>query len=221
MTLYTYYEKLGSPEKQQLERSLLNLWFYHHHRLGFNCVVLRKEDAAKHVFYFGFSHKVAEFPSANFPGFNVACFRRWLAMVAVGGGILMDYDCFIYDRTLFDSNPDSKELIIFQDEAERGLCPGIVSGSREAFDNQCKRFEAYHPQPDDAFDGTPDVSDMTILRRQPKSNFVIRNVVKDAFEPGWETAPAVHYKYAIMAANNCIPRSAWIPTLRKVAWPTS
>lgn len=216
MNLYTYHENIGDADQILNSQRLIDVWWKHHYAHGFAPFILGVEDAKRHPFFEEFNAAVSKFPSTVFEGFDLACFRRWLAMAKVGGGLMADYDLFIYNGfakswlkrddgriTLFDKRPS----------------PGLVFGSSQAYLDQCHEFARYAPQPDDQYKGKPHVSDQTIIRRQiARDPSSIRRLNRTAHynDPGWKDFPVVHYGAGGMVRWGMFPeRWKFIPSLRK------
>ncbi len=208
--LLTYYEAIGDEEKRHVERSLLFLWVQHHRKLfGGNCRIriLFLDDAKRHPLFKEYDRAVGEFPTANFANLDRACFRRWLAAAGTEGGFLMDYDCFIYDPEPFLKLQPTDTLALFHPTEM-----GITLGTKVAFADACWAFMRYQPNGADTWREKPHVSDMTILRQHRE---VKRLALMRVFrQPGWRTAPAVHYTYAPMSFHHQLPRYQTIPKLR-------
>jgi len=87
--VYTYYEEV--PELVgQIE--LLELWAQSWQRYGWTPVVLTDVHARRHPLYEQKIREWEELPAANYARYDLACYKRWLALGSVGGGIIVDYD---------------------------------------------------------------------------------------------------------------------------------
>ena len=84
-------------------------------------------DAARHPRHDELRRAFAAKPTINPPGYDLACYMRWLAMAANGGGIMADYDVFPINPTV----ADRERLTIWQ---TNNPCPSLVSGSGHEYD---------------------------------------------------------------------------------------
>jgi hypothetical protein len=185
-------------------------------------MVLNEWYARQHPQYDELAKAYAALPSVNPKPYDYLCFVRWLtmAMAPVAKGelfIMSDSDVMCYDAKPFlhygtKAKKDFTRLVSFQ-----GYVPACVLGTRQLFEEQAVRFAAYMLEPDDLHETTPHTSDQNILckqcGREPES-FVRLDIVKSYTEPGWESAPAVHFPNAAMGPNKKTPRSQHIPLLR-------
>jgi len=55
-------------------------------------VVVSQKDAERHPRYDEMVRRFSEYPTVNPPGYELACYLRYLAMAVVGGGFMTDYD---------------------------------------------------------------------------------------------------------------------------------
>lgn len=213
---YTATPKLPVFEEVGLQHCWADAWS----AIGFEPIVLTEFHAQRHPKFGHLLPSLEKLPSVNPDFYDRACFLRWIAMayapVAKSELFLMtDYDLLGYESAPFlhygsKAKPDFKRLVSFQ-----GHVPCCVLGTRELFLQQAERFARYQVRPEDVHDGTPHVSDMTILAHQsgaePES-YVRLDLVKGYSEAGWETAPAVHFSNSVM--TKLLPRSKNVRKLR-------
>jgi len=88
-TVYAYIEDEGMGDGASVE-----VWRRTWAAAGWKPVVLDERHAAAHPNYEEFKSKFASYPTTNPAGYEVACYLRHLALAAVGGGWLCDYDLF-------------------------------------------------------------------------------------------------------------------------------
>jgi len=95
MNCYCYYQNIGLeyPEK------LMQRWKTSFESRGFSTQVLELADAEKHPAYAELKQIISEIPTINGPGFDAACFTRWLAFEKVTPGLFTDYDMINYSLT--------------------------------------------------------------------------------------------------------------------------
>jgi hypothetical protein len=94
--IYTFYNPLFedafvtlmSPEG---DAALIEVWKQKWYEFGWQPKVLNYEDSQKHP---AFQEITEQLDNSNLDGYNKMCIWRWLAMAAVGGGWMADYDTF-------------------------------------------------------------------------------------------------------------------------------
>ena len=191
MKVFTYYSEIDDAHyglKPSCESSLIQLWKASWSKHGWEPVVLTEKDAASHPKFEAFSARVYRHPTSNPREYERACFLRWLAMVQVGGGVMVDYDVMNYGLQpgMFMSLTPAKLLLLDR------YIPCAVAGHADAYRAACALFYGYQPHP-----GETQVSDMTILARN-RNAFGNWQVCYQYGLPGWEKAPLVHYATATM-----------------------
>lgn len=92
-TVYTYFHAVPELDEAEQHRQI-ETWKASWERYGWAPTVLGGQDCDG----IG-AEKAAEaearfrtYPSTNPPGYDLACYMRWLALWAVGGGLMTDYD---------------------------------------------------------------------------------------------------------------------------------
>ena len=85
--VYTYFEDQGMGDEPALE-----VWRDVWAKAGWDPVVLSQKDAERHPRYDEMVRRFSEYPTVNVPGYELACYLRYLAMAVVGGGFMTDYD---------------------------------------------------------------------------------------------------------------------------------
>ncbi len=106
---------------------VLSLWKNSWRKNGWLPIVLTREDAKKHNLYEKILTKVIEFPTVNPKQYEIACFMRWVAIAAIGGGFMSDYDVINYHFLPIDI---PSEVTVYH-----SLNPGLVGGNGAAFDD--------------------------------------------------------------------------------------
>lgn len=197
--IFTYFNEVDGIDANN-SRALIELWKKAWTEAGWNPVVLGPTDAAKHPLFTEAQAKWRSFPCQNPRGYEMACFNRWLAMSAVGGGWMADYD-------LFPLNPDWKQtdrLTFFSGNDTDPLIPCLVYAPKDDYDDVIREFMAAQPTGDH-------FSDMFALRKLKSGKYGSRNTVKEYGEAGWEQAKAVHFSHSRMQGK--MPKHQFIPEL--------
>lgn len=199
---------------QKRERKILNWWKFTWFRAGWNPVVLSINEAKSHPRWEWYSNEINNKPMMNSTEYESACFHRWMAVAAIGGGIQSDYDCMnngLRSEHLTDEIKDGS-LTIY----EPAHVPSLVSGSKEEFDRMCELFAGFRVsdyKPEmmaESMNGTR-VSDMFILANHT-DRFKTKKIVWEFHrEPGWQSAKAIHFSNWScdgIGKENAIP--AWL-----------
>jgi hypothetical protein len=138
-----------------------------------------------------FLRAVSKLPSINPPGYDLACYKRWMAMVAFGGGLMVDYDVMNYGFTPeMATQYETDVALVFLEEK----VPSAVIGTRSKFQFACNYMKVYRPLGGDVYGNQPHVSDMTILQRVWGTPWIRHQpVVKQFGQADWDKALLVHY----------------------------
>jgi len=202
VNIYTYHTSIGC-DREALP--LLDLWRQRWTAEGWNPVILSEREARQHPYFAELATAFSNLPTVNAPGYELACYLRWLAMAVVGGGWMSDYDVMPYG--MLPQRPTDK-LTTWSG----GSCPCLVSGSQTQYHLMSRMFAAWTPTERDEHQGRQHCSDQNILDQLPAEAFDRRKLVEEFSAPGWETALAVHFPNARMRGKQ--PRHEWIPKLR-------
>ena len=82
--VYTFYDDIGFNNVEQAGE--IDVWAQSYRKAGWKVGVLTSADAKRHPLYNELIGKFNAFPTVNPKQYEVACFVRWLAVAAVGGG---------------------------------------------------------------------------------------------------------------------------------------
>lgn len=204
MKIYTYHEFV--PEIPHGHK-LLDLWKSSWEKAGWDPIVLDRSHAEQHPNYSEYIEKYKALPSINPPGYELACYLRWLAMAVVGGGWMSDSDVIPYG---FKPNTPPDMLTIWSYGGH--ICPCLVSGTSEHYTYTAKIFAEWVGETN-LENGRPHASDQNILGKVDKfyHNVPICSQYGDV---GWDNFPVVHYPNASMHDKQ--PREKYIPELRNL-----
>ena len=138
--MHTFYQRIdpkvhkkygGMTDKS--DSDLLLTWEAAWKAAGWKVRILTLEDAKSHPNYKRFD-QLLDLDKMPFGYYDKLCFIRWLAMAAVGGGFMADYDTFpIRSFSKMKSMPRNGKLTVY-DTVRQGGVPSVVSGSGDEFD---------------------------------------------------------------------------------------
>lgn len=154
--VYTYYEPVAVLT-QQLDQ--IDVCRKSWERYGWQLEVIGEDVARRSSFYPQYSSVVSKLPSVNPAGYDYHCYMRWLAMVVVGGGTMIDYDVINMGLSR-DDNFKSSALTV-----HCGHVPCTVSGSAENYLRACESFCGLAEKPETFISiyDKPHTSDQTML----------------------------------------------------------
>ena len=103
--MYTFFEWIpprsrGTSMSDVADKTLISEWKAAWKAAGWHPIVLTLDDVKKHEKYADYAPKLSKIPMMGVDGlggtviYNQLCFLRWLAVAAVGGGFMADYDVF-------------------------------------------------------------------------------------------------------------------------------
>lgn len=181
MNVYCYFELLDT-----IALPVLEAWKDSWSNQGWTPVVLSEE----HFFEFNrakeFNSAVSKLPTINDPAYERACYRRWAAMAAIGGGLMTDYD--VVNVGYKTSIPPTNYICRMLDA--NSPCAVYCSGA--GFETACDIFMGYKIQ-----DECYHTSDMHITNElREKRHFYFRGGCVEYLNEGWEESPLVHVPYA-------------------------
>ena len=196
-TIFTYFDPV--PEMQNNGHAeQIQLWKDGWSSRGWNPVVLDRYSAMRHPLYHQFLAKVKGFPSVNPTAYEQACWCRWLALRAMGGGLMGDYDVLpgaFRPRDL----PKAKGFIVLG-----RTVPSLVLATEKGLDAFIAAIMAYDPATAlHQEDGRNHLSDMIFVQEllTAKAPFITSaDFQREVGEPGWPTARTVHFAACPMRA---------------------
>ena len=183
MNVYSYFEHLND-----LALPVIDLWKETWSRHGWNPIVLGESDFKAWPSHAEFDEKVSKLPTVNGFEYERACYRRWGAMVVVGGGLLGDYDVINFGFKPTDL-PDCGDKCLMMEAA-----PGLTLGSKRSFELACEVFMNYIPDASDVYQGKPHTSDMFITDKLLNKGLFERRIIGRQFgDLNWEHSTLVHF----------------------------
>lgn len=165
----TYFSPCQSPDALAEQHKLLELWRKTWEANGWTCKVLTIEDAQRHSRFAEFEAGFKKLPMKNHWQYEGACFLRWVAMAANGGGLMTDYDVMNNDCVPMVSPNDGKIRLFC------GHVPCMVFGSANEYENCAVAFIQQNAQSDMHFyKDRPSCAVMTDeVSEYPKSSTLI------------------------------------------------
>lgn len=129
-TMYTYFQKNPNttPDSVNENNKILYLWKTAWSLAGWKPRILTEEDAKRHPNYEELRRKFSAFPTVNEKEYEIACFMRYLAMAAVGGGWMSDYDVLPFRLSGCIEPLNDGGYTVYE-----GVFPGLVSGTSQEF----------------------------------------------------------------------------------------
>ncbi len=218
--VFTYYEPVPSLWSEDSQRKLIDVWARSWRKAGWNPRVLTEQDARKHPRYAEFKRKFWSLPTEYGHDYEGACFLRWAAASAAGGGMLTDYDVINYHFA--PQAPDPAKMLVYADTPPVAIFLGAVLAPYELFEGMCQEFFTWEPSDHDLNRkiGRHHCSDLMCIQRMfhtdnwPKPAWLQRAPGCALFdEPSWKTAPMVHYGYQMRRTGHW-PKHEWIEKLR-------
>ena len=218
MKLYTYYSNVPGISPFDSTK-LINLWIERWREVGFEPFVLTEWHARKHPLYEQFNAVVSKFPSVNSFEYERACWIRWLALSAMGGGYASDYDVFPVKLDELGSvvlpEYTGRDLNAVQILQGACCCPSFVYGLPHAIDELCELFmTGRYGRKDQG--GREHWSDQYAIEQLViEGNPIIQrhNTVVGYGDAGWQKSPAVHFSNSSMQPKGLTPRWQCIPSL--------
>lgn len=190
--VFTYYQPLDirhSGEQAEMIRHWKRSWA----KQGWNPRVLGIEDARRHPMFDEFDARVRKLPTVNSVDYEVACYHRWLAVAAAGGGFMSDYDVVNYG---FKPKPIQSDLTIYEsDYCCDSVTPSVVGGTSYGFLNACFCFSVCEPESITSdFGDRKHTSDMIVMQMMSdRGVFIIAPTVRQYGQADWDSAELVHY----------------------------
>jgi hypothetical protein len=157
MNVFTYYEFIPGRNFQGYPE-ILKLWHQSWRSNGWTPIVIGEAQFRLHPEADAYDARMKLFPTINDARYDLACFRRWLAMATLGG-LMTDAD--VMNRGF---RPEHLPFPMHATVLCEHQVPCVVYGTTVQYLEVCHQFSKYQIRPTDLFNGKPLVEDMTILR---------------------------------------------------------
>lgn len=186
-SVFTYFAATESAEGVGEQHRILEIWRQTWEANGWDTEVLTEYEARDHPRYDEWRDSFMKLPTVNKPGYEMACWLRYVAMLVQGGGLLTDYDCLNFGFLPGDANFDFEDNLI---PLFKGV-PCAIIGGAWAYEHTINRFVAATELFEVAgLPGQPHVSDMHLIQ---KWNWRCEDIGREYNTPGWQEAKLVHF----------------------------
>lgn len=185
--VYTYFSPAPDPKLVEEQKSILDVWQREWKKAGFEPVILTQYDARQEPMFDRWSDAFEKLPTVNPAFYEQAAWTRHIAMVAVGGGLLTDYDVIPNGFTAKDEPTvphGDKPLLLCID------VPCAVYGSKTQYENAICAFISCPPATEK---GQPHLSDMHACKAL---RFPSQDLCREYGTQGFEDAPLIHFSHA-------------------------
>ena len=203
--VHTYYEEIEGRDTKEQEW-MLATWADSWRQYGWSPKVIGPPEAKTHPFYKMFLERFMTFPTVNGKQYELACFIRWVAMVQVGGGLMVDYD--VMNRGFRPSDLVSSQNKLPLIMADNNPCPCGVYGTAAQYDTACRFMAERGDEAITAEGGRLHLSDQHIV--QHFKEFSAKPIIYQYGQAGWENAKLVHFSSGSCQGR---PRSKVIPSV--------
>lgn len=189
--VFTYHHPAPTDLLRDEQIKLLGLWVQEWSKSNFDPVVLTEATARRHPKFDEWSKALLSKPTVNPPGYEAPAWTRHIAMAAIGGGLLVDYDVVPNGRYLIAvAGRDVQDLPVL-------LCdcvPCAVDGNKEQYEALIEAFIACEPTTEK---GQPHLSDMHACRSlHAKGLLYALDLCREFGTPGFEQARLIHFSHA-------------------------
>ncbi|XP_071853024.1 uncharacterized protein [Apostichopus japonicus] len=162
--IYTYFQSL-SDDKDTVKKdkeNTLETWNNAWSSAGWTPRIINEDDAKRHPSYQALREKFATFPTRGNAEYEIACFLRYLAMAAVGGGWMSDFDVLPINFPASTERCHNGALTVYQ-----RFVPALVSGNASEYTRVATLMAniPWESLPEFTVKGSPHVSDMLCLRK--------------------------------------------------------
>jgi len=138
--MHTYYEKAKTDMTNEADADLLENWKKAWWDAGWEPLIITQQDAMLLPEY---DEMIDLIVDPDFIGeYNMQCYIRYMAMSAVGGGWMSDYDTFPLNHFLYHGRdlPYNGMFTVYN-----GFVPSLVSGNKREYFRIAKRIgESIH-----------------------------------------------------------------------------
>ena len=144
--MHTFYDPLPQQKKRPTgmslsdDRHLLKVWADSWKSMGWRVRILTMEDVKKHPNFDNIQELLQKVHLGKRPDYDRACYLRWFAITAAGGGWMSDFDVIPLPGSMFVNNQDAYKFMndgnftVYDMTAQGDPVPSLMSGSLEEWD---------------------------------------------------------------------------------------
>lgn len=193
-SVYTYFREANDEDLKQEQVELLRLWKQLWAEAGFNPVVRTIKDAQRHPKFDHWDSLFSKLPTVNPREYEMCSYRRHVAMAAIGGGFLTDYDCFPNGFTVSDYIEAERLSIDKTTDLPVMLSIGVpcaLIGTQKQFEKFVVEILMAAPVIES---GKPHLSDMHVAQSLEKSLKIQSLDICREYTPGTD-AKIIHFSH--------------------------
>lgn len=189
MNIYTYHAPSPEIASWYDPDSMLELWKSEWAKRGHTPIVLTQQDAESHPKFPRFKELIAQVNTTNPRSYEEACWFRWFAIAARGGGCMSDTDVLPNTERHPMEFMDGGLTVLSLDSKECGqVCPCLVVGIKSDYEllldlmTNAVSMASHHRH----------YSDQSFFRQYPRAFEV--SYVCATYAPGAAPRLYTHYK---------------------------
>lgn len=147
--------------------------------------MLTLTEAGNHPRFREAAKRFATYPTVNPIRYEQACWMRWLAFAAMGGGVMVDTD--VFPSRFFRGFPHVESDVVV---LNHGGVPCAVMATAKGAEEIVSRAISWGPRTSDTIRGKPHTSDMYMFQGE---NFPRQRFCLEVGDKEWESAPLIHF----------------------------
>lgn len=209
--IYTFYapmvRALDTPREQkirQADQQLLEAWKTAWHEAGWDPRVISLDEAKQYRGYHSYRKSLRETKLLGNGGrnheYNEYCFLRYLAMTAVGGGTMADYDLFpLSDAGSSPAIPTPATFTVYQKTLNKaGPVPALCSGPSTEWERIANAILEVSQEP--SASGWSDMTALMQLHKTQLDSLILLDQVLGSNEV--DQSPSKHEQCRLASRKN-------------------
>lgn len=163
--IYTYHQPI---EGFRNDTELIEMWKTSWRARCWQPIVLDESDAIRHEQFSFLDQKLSALPTVNFKLYERACYIRYLALSAIGGGVSVDNDVInmgFWPSDVPDPLPDRLHV-------SDSHIPTLMYATAREYDRVIHWMANYNMTAEDHYRGRPHISDMWMMVKLLKEKMV-------------------------------------------------
>lgn len=213
--VHTYFRPCVDAAALEEQKRILAIWESNWREAGWEPVILTEVHARQHPDFQKYYEKFHAIPTANPKEYEMACWLRWLAMLQIGGGMMVDYDVLNngWEMPKWALDPDGTAPFIY---STNNPVPCAVSGCQKAFGFAVSSFAAAKER--FVENGAPHVSDQLLIQawKWPSGD-----ICRQVGSAGWQDAKLIHFCHAACGQERSLSMKAWTEKQPNLEWENS